>query len=51
VSPIHGYVFDAYGTLFEVHSVVEAGRAITDDPATLSATGKKEGGSPDASRP
>jgi 2-haloacid dehalogenase len=31
------YVFDAYGTLFDVHSVVEAGRAITDDPQGLSA--------------
>jgi 2-haloacid dehalogenase len=29
-------VFDAYGTLFDVHSVVDAGRAITADPATLS---------------
>jgi len=37
VSPIRGYVFDAYGTLFDVHSVVEAGREITSDPATLSA--------------
>jgi 2-haloacid dehalogenase len=34
--PIRGYVFDAYGTLFDVHSVVEAGRAITDDPVALS---------------
>ena len=32
-----GYVFDAYGTLFDVHSVIEAGRAITADPAALSA--------------
>ena len=32
-----GYVFDAYGTLFDVHSVVEAGRAVTRDPAALSA--------------
>ena len=31
------YVFDAYGTLFDVHSVVEAGRAVTDDPLALSA--------------
>jgi len=31
-----GYVFDAYGTLFDVHSVVEAGRALTSDPAALS---------------
>ena len=37
MSPIRGYVFDAYGTLFDVHSVIEAGRAITADPATLSA--------------
>ena len=36
MSPIRGYVFDAYGTLFDVHSVIEAGRAITDDPAALS---------------
>src|SRR5262245_14167593 len=34
---IRGYVFDAYGTLFDVHSVIEAGRAITPDPAALSA--------------
>jgi 2-haloacid dehalogenase len=24
-----GFVFDAYGTLFDVHSVIEAGREIT----------------------
>jgi 2-haloacid dehalogenase len=42
VSPIRGYVFDAYGTLFDVHSVVEAGRAITPDPATLSATWRQK---------
>ncbi len=35
---LRGYVFDAYGTLFDVHSVVEAGREITDDPVTLSMT-------------
>ena len=34
---IRGYVFDAYGTLFDVHSVVEAGVAITADPVALSA--------------
>jgi 2-haloacid dehalogenase len=34
---IRGYIFDAYGTLFDVHSVVEAGREVTDDPAALSA--------------
>ena len=33
---VRGYVFDAYGTLFDVHSVMEAGRAITADPAALS---------------
>jgi 2-haloacid dehalogenase len=33
---IRGYIFDAYGTLFDVHSVIEAGRAITSDPAALS---------------
>jgi 2-haloacid dehalogenase len=31
-----GFVFDAYGTLFDVHSVIEAGREITADPQTLS---------------
>ncbi|HKO21191.1 MAG TPA: haloacid dehalogenase type II [Candidatus Eisenbacteria bacterium] len=30
------FLFDAYGTLFDVHTVVEAGRAITDDPLALS---------------
>jgi 2-haloacid dehalogenase len=39
---IRGYVFDAYGTLFDVHSVVEAGREITSDPATLSATWRQK---------
>ena len=34
--PPRGYVFDAYGTLFDVHSVVEAGREITPDPIALS---------------
>jgi 2-haloacid dehalogenase len=33
---IRGFVFDAYGTLFDVHSVVEAGRALTPDPLALS---------------
>jgi 2-haloacid dehalogenase len=36
VAGIRGYVFDAYGTLFDVHSVVEAGREITADPVALS---------------
>ncbi len=29
-------IFDAYGTLFDVHSVIEAGRAVTADPQALS---------------
>jgi 2-haloacid dehalogenase len=29
-------VFDAYGTLFDVHSIVDAARAITPDPDALS---------------
>jgi 2-haloacid dehalogenase len=33
---LRGLLFDAYGTLFDVHSVMEAGRAVTDDPAALS---------------
>ncbi len=42
MSPIRGYVFDAYGTLFDVHSVVEAGREITSDPAALSTTWRQK---------
>jgi 2-haloacid dehalogenase len=33
---VRGLLFDAYGTLFDVHSVVEAGRAVTSDPQQLS---------------
>ena len=40
--PIRGFVFDAYGTLFDVHSVIETGRTITADPATLSATWRQK---------
>ena len=29
-------VFDAYGTLFDVHSTVDAARVITSDPQALS---------------
>ena len=36
MAPPRGYVFDAYGTLFDVHSVIEVGRAITHDPMALS---------------
>lgn len=39
---IRGYVFDAYGTLFDVNAVIEAGRAITSDPAALSATWRQK---------
>ena len=42
MSLIRGYVFDAYGTLFDVHSVVEAGREITSDPAALSTTWRQK---------
>ncbi|HEY7141847.1 MAG TPA: haloacid dehalogenase type II [Methylomirabilota bacterium] len=34
---VQGLLLDAYGTLFDVHSVVEAGRAVTSDPQALSA--------------
>jgi 2-haloacid dehalogenase len=34
---VKALLFDAYGTLFDVHSVVEAARAITPDPQALSA--------------
>jgi len=36
VAPPKAYVFDAYGTLFDVHSVIDAARSITTDPLTLS---------------
>jgi 2-haloacid dehalogenase len=39
---IRAYVFDAYGTLFDVHSVMEAGRAISSDPVTLSMTWRQK---------
>jgi 2-haloacid dehalogenase len=39
---VRGYVFDAYGTLFDVHSVVEAGREITSDPMKLSVTWRQK---------
>jgi 2-haloacid dehalogenase len=34
---VQGLLFDAYGTLFDVHSVVGAAREVTDDPEALSA--------------
>jgi 2-haloacid dehalogenase len=38
VAPLRprAFLFDAYGTLFDVHSVIEAGRAIAADPQALS---------------
>jgi 2-haloacid dehalogenase len=36
MAPPRALVFDAYGTLFDVHSVMEAARAITPDPQALS---------------
>jgi 2-haloacid dehalogenase len=36
VTKPRAFVFDAYGTLFDVHSVIEAGRAVTGDPQALS---------------
>src|SRR2546428_3292049 len=36
MAPPVAIVFDAYGTLFDVHSVIEAGRAVTSDPTALS---------------
>ena len=36
MADIRAFVFDAYGTLFDVHSVVTACRQVTSDPETLS---------------
>jgi 2-haloacid dehalogenase len=36
MSNVRGFIFDAYGTLFDVHSVIEACREITADPQALS---------------
>lgn len=40
--PIGGYVFDADGTLFDVHAVVEVGREVTADPMALSAAWRQK---------
>ncbi len=40
--PIRAYVFDAYGTLFDVNAVIEAGREITSEPATLSSVWRQK---------
>ncbi len=42
MAPPQGFVFDAYGPLFDVHSVIEAGREITQDPQTLSLTWRQK---------
>lgn len=39
---IRGYVFDAYGTLFDVRSVADAAREVTDDAAALVATWRQK---------
>ena len=36
MAPPRAFVFDAYGTLFDVHSIVDVARAITPDPQALS---------------
>jgi len=36
VTKPRAFIFDAYGTLFDIHSVIEAGRALTGDPQALS---------------
>src|SRR5262249_7943476 len=36
MAPPKAFVFDAYGTLFDVHSVVDGCRAVTADPQALS---------------
>ena len=42
MAPPRGFVFDAYGTLFDVHSVIQAGREITQDPQALSLTWRQK---------
>jgi 2-haloacid dehalogenase len=39
---IRGYVFDAYGTLFDVRSVADAAREVTDDAAGFVATWRQK---------
>ena len=41
-APVRGFVFDAYGTLFDVHSIVSVGREVTADPQALSATWRQK---------
>ena len=42
MAPPRAYLFDAYGTLFDVHSVIEAGRAVTADPQALSSVWRQK---------
>jgi len=42
VTDIRAYVFDAYGTLFDVHSVVDAGSMVAPDPGALSAVWRQK---------
>jgi 2-haloacid dehalogenase len=35
-------VFDGYGTLSDIHSIVEVGREVTADPQALSATWRQK---------
>jgi 2-haloacid dehalogenase len=42
VGPVRAFVFDAYGTLFDTHSVVAAGRGLTDDLLALSRTWRRK---------
>src|SRR5438552_61834 len=41
-APARGFVFDAHGTLFDVHSIVAVGREVTADPQALSATWRQK---------
>ncbi|HET9855077.1 MAG TPA: HAD-IA family hydrolase, partial [Methylomirabilota bacterium] len=36
MAPPRAFVFDAYGTLFDVHSIVDVARTIAPDPQALS---------------
>jgi 2-haloacid dehalogenase len=42
MTPAKGILFDAYGTLFDVHSVVEACRSLTTDAMALSMTWRQK---------
>ena len=42
MTPARSYVSDVYGRLFDVHSVIEAGREVTPDLFTLSTTWRQK---------